>query len=194
MTGISVCMAALLLGVDAGWRPLPDGGMEYTIQVSPGTWDSMRAGVAIESDVPPEVRGTVRTYRVVVGSDRLVRKLPDAPAPVLAERHAPPRSHQVAKPPEAAAAPATLPAGPAGKSLAEQRAAFQQATGTVAKPAQEPAAASKNTATTAEPSRPWLLFLLFLFASLGANLYLGWITWDVRERYRRLLGRAAEPA
>ncbi|MBS0209725.1 MAG: hypothetical protein JSS27_12315 [Planctomycetes bacterium] len=45
-------------------------------------------------------------------------------------------------------------------------------------------------ATTDEP-RPWLplmVALIALFASLGANIYLGWITRDLHARYRRLTG------
>ena len=80
MTGITVWVAAILLGVDAGWQPRPEGGMEYTIQIEPGTLESMKAGVMIESDVPPEVRD-IRTYRVVVGTEPLPRKLPEKPLP-----------------------------------------------------------------------------------------------------------------
>jgi hypothetical protein len=34
----------------------------------------------------------------------------------------------------------------------------------------------------AEPKLPWVLLLLGLFASIGANLFLGWITWGLRRK------------
>ena len=46
------------------------------------------------------------------------------------------------------------------------------------KPAPPPAA-------PVEPAKPWLpltLTLLGLFASLGANVFLGWIAWGFRQR------------
>ena len=36
-----------------------------------------------------------------------------------------------------------------------------------------------------EPAKPWLplmLTLLALFASIGANIFLGWIAWGLRRR------------
>ena len=36
----------------------------------------------------------------------------------------------------------------------------------------------------AQPSPPWALTILGLFASLGANVFLGWITWGLRRRCR----------
>jgi hypothetical protein len=41
-------------------------------------------------------------------------------------------------------------------------------------------------------SEPWLPFVLattLLACSLGANLYLGWIAWDARHRYRDALAK-----
>jgi len=46
--------------------------------------------------------------------------------------------------------------------------------------------------TTAKtPARPWgwlTLAVFGLFASLGCNVYLGWIAWDYHRRYRATLG------
>ncbi len=42
-------------------------------------------------------------------------------------------------------------------------------------------------------SKPWLPFVLattLLACSLGANLYLGWIAWDARHRYRNATDQA----
>jgi len=46
--------------------------------------------------------------------------------------------------------------------------------------------------TSKEPARPWLPFTVAAVAlvfSLGGNLYLGWITWETRQRFRALLRR-----
>ena len=32
MCGTVLCVAAVALGINVGWQPLPDGGMEYVIQ------------------------------------------------------------------------------------------------------------------------------------------------------------------
>jgi hypothetical protein len=76
------------------------------------------------------------------------------------------------------------------------RVAAATVTGAPAKPA-TPATPPEKDATPAPQttpvnpdlaiSRPWLpltLSLLALFASLGGNLYLGWMTLDLRRRFR----------
>ena len=58
----------------------------------------------------------------------------------------------------------------------------------------KPAQANQQTPPTdiplrTTPSRPWLplsFALLGLFASIGSNVYLGWIAWGVHARYRNL--------
>lgn len=43
---------------------------------------------------------------------------------------------------------------------------------------------------TQEAPKSWALFsvtLLALFASIGGNLYLGWMNWDMRQRFRSLV-------
>jgi hypothetical protein len=48
-----------------------------------------------------------------------------------------------------------------------------------------------GAATTAEEShtgltesKPWIVVATLLFASIGLNVYLGMIAWDLYERYR----------
>jgi hypothetical protein len=58
----------------------------------------------------------------------------------------------------------------------------------LAPPLPQPAAPAKpapvEPTPPAQPSPPWTLTILGLFASLGANVFLGWITWGLRRRCR----------
>lgn len=59
-----------------------------------------------------------------------------------------------------------------------------------ADPAHTAVANKQATAVAAEPQSQWLSLtfaLIGLFASLGANFYLGWTTFHLRERYRMML-------
>ena len=82
MAGSLVCLVTLTLGMDAGWRQLPDGGMEYIIQIEPHVLEALRGGEEIESDIPPALRG-VRRYRIRVGTDELPREGKLEPGPEL---------------------------------------------------------------------------------------------------------------
>ncbi len=93
MSATLLLLGVVAVGVDVGWRELPDGGLEYIIQIDPSQLDSLRDGVPVLSSVPPGAR--VRSYRIVVGTDALPREgdllaptLPhdqgDAGAPVVA--------------------------------------------------------------------------------------------------------------
>lgn len=60
------------VGVDVGWQPADDGGLEYIIQIEPQVAARLKAGDVIEVGVRPELRD-VRRYRIVVGSGPLPR-------------------------------------------------------------------------------------------------------------------------
>ena len=125
-----IYVAAATLGFQVGWQRLPEGGMQYIIQLDPQTLDALRDGQPIQSDIPSEA-GEIRSYRIVMGAG-------------------------ISKPPREAPPP---------------------------KPAPPPAA--PVTPAPIEPAKPWLpltLTLLGLFASLGANAFLGWIAWGFRQR------------
>ena len=71
-----VLVATALLGIEAGWKPLPEGGVEYHIQIEPHVLEALKSGEAIYSDVPPHVRN-VRAYKITVGTEEgLPRELP----------------------------------------------------------------------------------------------------------------------
>ena len=121
----------------------------------------------------PRCSQEVRSFRIVVDNKLLARRLPPKPA-----------------------APAPLPFDPASKALAEQPVTFVTPASSGNSAAAKPAAVvAAQPVVAAEPAaeRPWLplwLTVLALFASLGGNLFLAWITWDARSRYRSLLGQA----
>ena len=107
--------------------------MEYIIQLDPQSLDALRAGQPIQSDVPPGA-GEVRSYRIIVGTEKLRRDMPP----------------EKPKPPPA-----------------------------------EPAKPAKTSPP--EPTQPWIpmtLTLFGLFASLGANVFLGWVALGLRRRCR----------
>jgi hypothetical protein len=70
MTGMLVCLSAAMLGVDYGWQPLADGGVEYIIQIEPQMLDSLQDGKGLTSALPASARN-IRRYRIVVGSGEL---------------------------------------------------------------------------------------------------------------------------
>ena len=77
MCGTVLCVAAVALGIDVGWQPLPDGGMEYVIQLEPQTVELLRSrpDVQIPSDIPAYLKD-LRRLRITVGNAALARKMP----------------------------------------------------------------------------------------------------------------------
>jgi hypothetical protein len=154
--------------------------MEYIIQLEPQTVDAMRAGEPIGSDIPPAA-GEIRSFRLLVGKKELPHDTPPAPAakaaePKVAEAKMPDR-------PPPSPAPRALPPDPGSRSLGEQQASYQT-------PSPSAAAASPAANVSPEkPAVPWLpltVTLLGLIASVSANVFLGWVTWDARQRLRRV--------
>jgi len=188
MYWLVMCVPGLTLGVDVGWQPLPEGGMEYIIQIEPELLEALGRGEQVQSDIPPQV-GDVRAYRILVGNQPVPRKLPEtAPAtPPLPGPSSPGPSHTSGTPGE----PRPLPVDPQGHPITERPAAFLQTAG--ATPAEQPgpekSAAEKSRADSHSPTPalPVVLLSIGLFASLGGNVYLGWIGWEARRRWRALL-------
>ena len=173
MNVLLISIAVATLGVDYGWKRLPDGGSEYIIQLNQQTLDALRDGQPIQSDVMPDA-GKVRSFRIVVGDEKLSRdKPPEKPAAQTA----------VLDPPQLP--PNPLLPDPAVKPLAGRQTTYTQpekkTTTDEAKPPSTPKAATEQSA---KPWLPFTLTLFGLFASLGANAYLGWISWGLRRRRR----------
>lgn len=190
MYGLIVCLPGLALGIDTGWQPLPEGGMEYIIQIEPELLESLRSGAELQSDIPPQVRD-IRAYRIVVGDGAVPRELPAGAFVAPASPASAPGS--------APGEPRPLPAGPEGQPLAERPAAFLQPAGAPAaaqtSPAKQAASEGPPAENTSQPALPLVLLSLGLFASLSGNVYLGWIGYDARRRCRRLLESSCrEPA
>ncbi len=132
-------IVALTLGVDVGWRPLPEGGLEYIIQIEPELLRSLERGQPIASDVPLILRD-IRRYRIQVGNGPLPQEGPlDAPQPG-AEPEAP--------------RPAALP-GPAASAELEEAPRFIAQAPSAAPPARPqrstPAVAATESPKAAEP-------------------------------------------
>lgn len=206
MGGNIACIAAVLLGIDAGWQPLPEGGLLYLIQIEPELLETLKSGQPIESDFPSYVKD-VRGFRITVGTGELPRELPaaggDSPGSAAATRDQPPTDPFL--PPlrqpgaESPGVPNVIQPAPDSKRIDAQEAGYLE------RPSAVPKGGSKSPSEQ-EPQReesqqnvarkPWtaLIVALFtLFGSLGANLYLGWITWNARSRYRSLVEGRSRP-
>jgi hypothetical protein len=171
----------LLTGISYGWEKLPEGGYVYIVQIEPHTLEALKAGQAIQSDLPPNLRG-VRSYRITVGVGDVPREgMPELPEETPAQP-IPTDPAPIAAP----GMPGLLAPDPDSKPAAEQSVYLQG--NHDANPAEE------KPAEPEESPQPWgtgatAVALALLLGSLSGNFYLCWITWDARSRYRRLLHR-----
>ena len=182
MHALMLCIATAAVGIDTGWQQMPEGGMEYIIQLQPQDLEALRDGQPLCSDIPPAA-GNVRSYRMVVDSKPLPRDeaapaVPEIP-PKAAESDGTGRDESPPKPPH------ELLPDPGGKPLAGRAAVFleQQDAAVTTQPQPE----TTQDELSEETPRPWLpltLTLFGLFTSLGVNVFLGWVAWDFHHRYR----------
>ena len=165
MYALMLCVATAAAGINAGWERMPEGGMQYIIQLDPPTLEKLQAGTAIESDIPPNA-GEVRSFRIVVNTKKLPREtpLPAATTPKAAEPRAP--DHRDSQ----SVAPAIF--------------VEQQRTAAPADQQQPKKAADPEPEKPPTPWLPLVFTLMGLFASLGANVFLGWVAWDSRRQWR----------
>jgi hypothetical protein len=192
-----VCLAVGLIGAEAGWQPLPDGGTEYIVQIEPAMLGTLQMGRDLQSPIPPELKD-VRAVRVHIGLVPPPRKDLPAPAapPRLTER--PPATNFWS--PQSKGAP-LFPAGPGGdrSDAASLEPPRKLAPGLEDKPGPAKQAvflepkgderAMPAKAAEKPASEPWLPLAVLLAGSLGGNVYLGWIAWEARRRYRAILRR-----
>jgi hypothetical protein len=167
MNAIMLCVIAAAVGIDVGYQPLPGGGMQYIIQLGPETIDAMRSGEVLQSDTPAGMKD-IRNWQIMMGTGPLPQRLAEEPRRL----------------PEVQQAPQTLPPQPAGKPISAESTTFLAQSGTSQQPPVKPTAAQPpRQETSARPWMPLILLALALFASLGGNVYLGWVAWEVRKRY-----------
>jgi hypothetical protein len=170
MSGTILAATILVVGISTGWKPLPEGGYEYIIQIEPQTLQTLSSGQNVYSDILPALRG-IRSYRITVGTGPVPREgTPPAAEPTAAVS---PRSP-----------PKPLTPDPSSRPVAAQNASYLENGPPQTTSPQSPQA-DKN-----EPQKQWPLLMAVLAGLLGSvsgNLYLGWITWETRSRYRRLL-------
>ena len=187
MSPTVILLAVSALGIEVGWEPLPGGGHEYTIQLEPQMLEILKRGDdEIFSEVPPDVE--VRRYRLLVGSGKLSRvtRRPPAESP-----EAPPGSAGQALGStggdRAAQTAAELPPSLPRSALRDDAGSGRRSE---AVHAQKPTTGMNEPPVDADSGRPWFAFttaMVLLCCSLGANIYLGWTTWDARSRYRAAL-------
>ena len=79
MYTLMLCVATAAVGIDVGWQRMPEGGMEYIIQLDSQTLEALRAGEDIRSEILPGA-GEVRGYRIIVGGKKPPRETPPAPS------------------------------------------------------------------------------------------------------------------
>ncbi len=209
MYGYAIWLAVAALGVEVGWQRLPEGGVQYLIQIPPESLDALKAGEAIESDIPPTVKD-IRGYRITVGNKQLPRDVvtnESRPATGSSQFSfsRPAGSPSIAGGPPSTTAwptnpsptgftpmPHTLPPEPTSKPLAERPASFlEPATPAAPKPETQPApAATTQTPTPSSYLGTYLTAsLVALSGSLAWNGYLLWMLREARRRYRLLLER-----
>jgi len=84
MNAALLVVALSAVGIDHGWQPLPDGGVEYILQIEPQMLETLRSQNDVESYLPPGLN--VKKIRVTVGNAKLPKDagndtLSDAPKP-----------------------------------------------------------------------------------------------------------------
>ena len=196
MCGTMLCVAVVALGIDVGWQQLPDGGMEYVVQLEPQTVELLRTGVEIPSDIPANLKN-LRRLRITVGTASLVRTMPA----------------------EAVSGPAfpALPGGPLPRLSPQQRASHlfldalfppyhpvsvrppevRSDVRTAVRPRTEAARLVEgmrpkpagSTPLAEQPPVSWSLTVGALVGAVAAAVFLAWIAWEYRIRYRRLLSQ-----
>lgn len=185
----SLLLGGLLLGIDVGWKPLPDGeGMELLIQLSPSAVEAMKLGEPWMTDIPASV-GEVRAYRITVGNESLPRIAPPPKLPALSENQ--PSRLTPLRP---------IKPKPEEQLLPEQQAVFMtpgSGEGADLADGEETPSTGPVGQNEETHSRPWMLLVgtaLALAGSLGGNAYLLWGLREAHRRYQELAARPFEAA
>ncbi len=192
MFGTILCVAAVTLGVEVGWEPNDNGGLEYIIQIDPDSLRSFSDGRPLRSDFPKDLRG-LQTIRFQVGDNKLPRV---ALAPEKSPLLDPP---SIAYPAKATLSPSDIPGpakrpgklatNPKSKRLEAQMAAFDDPVESDPPKPKDESPEHKSGAQIA-PEKPWPLLYAVVALAVGlaaAFMYLAWVHFGMRSRYRMLL-------
>ncbi|MEX0792273.1 MAG: hypothetical protein WD045_04020 [Pirellulaceae bacterium] len=76
MLAACLLLTAATVGVDFGWQSTDKGELEYIIQFEPELIEQLKAGKAVSYQVPPEMEGRVRAFRVQIGTEDLPKAIP----------------------------------------------------------------------------------------------------------------------
>jgi len=180
MIGAILCVAAVTLGVEFGWEPNDEGGLEYIVQIDPESLKNLDKGAPLRSDFPRDLRG-LQTIRFQVGDKK-------PPRIALAPPLSPPAQQSAQQPPKQVD-------HSHGKSLPPVTKAFFEEPSGPDEPSKAGRGEEKESTTKPDPQRPWPLLYAVVGTSIGlaaAFFYLLWIHIGVRGRYRMLL--AEHPA
>ncbi len=94
MGGLAALLMMTTVGLNYGWRPDNQGGVEYLVQIPPDQLDEMQRLGEVTSVIDPAVKGRVSKVIISVGEVALPRELP----PDLAMIDAPESLERVLKP------------------------------------------------------------------------------------------------
>jgi hypothetical protein len=198
-----------LLGVKVGWEVGPDRSVEYVIQLDADDLEQFRVERVIRSDVPSRMKN-IRSYRIEYG----MGLLPPRQDPLPKEEPTPRGSVGGAGCQPAATGrrgSAAIPwvygrgAGLASAATPDflMRPEDKKAARQKSSPSAQGAGAEDKSGKQgpggpqqAKASPPWmpLAVTLAFCVSLGGNLYLAWLMWETRRRYRRLVQRHRKAA
>lgn len=204
-------MAVAGVGVDVGWRPAPEGRIEYIIQVTPEEIENLNMGdIIAASDVPPGLP-PIAAYRVVVGKNPLPRELPDNPGSVTNGNGPPtpsaPRAIDHTAQPAVAVLPTEskqLPAPPvragpddngdSGIASEKNEAPVQQSTNSnVTRASNTPTETEGRQASSTQRQTLWVLATGIFALCLAGLVFATWAAADYRKKYRELLDKFPIP-
>ena len=189
MNALLISIAVATLGIDVGWQRLPEGGMQYIIQLDPQALAALRAASRSKATFRP-ARATCDRIGLSWARDLCdaICRRRDRRSPMRQARNRPPRVGPHCWCPRRWSRPG------ASSRLPGSRRSFEEPEGKRAagKPQSQPA----TKPAPQEPAKPWLpliVTLIGLFGSLAANVYLGWLAVEFRRRCRALMPSAAAP-
>ena len=210
MSPTLTCLALALVGVDLGYRPATNGGVDFIIHINPTTLQALRTGESIDLDVSREAREMrANHFSITPGNAKLSGEvsvaslLPPATAPIVTASPvmpagaaatfspgAPPAGNPLGMPPPSTSAPPRSTAAHGWPLLTPTHPALSPATAG-SRDSRIAGLAPVNTegGNSVQPDRPWLGMCLLVIALLASNVYVGWLFWDARQRYRGLLTR-----